>query len=125
MRNPLTRGILAAAVLAATVTVWPDDARAQIRGEVRVLVAPPPLRAEVLTVAPGPGWVWVRGYWHWNGRGYVWIGGRYVAPDPGFVWVAPRYVHRGPRVVYVRGYWWNPHIQKRHYGHSHFRVAPR
>jgi hypothetical protein len=125
MRNATIRGFLAVGVLTAGVFFSGPRAEAQVWGEVHVRVAPPVPRVEVVAVSPGPAWVWVPGYWNWNGRAYVWIGGRYVDADPGFVWVAPRYVHRGPRVVYVRGYWWNPTIHRRYYGHSHFRVAPR
>ena len=37
-------------------------------------MTPPPTPVEVVTVAPGPDYYWVPGYWGWNG-GWVWIGG--------------------------------------------------
>src|SRR5438034_3412584 len=30
------------------------------------------------TVAPGPGYVWTRGYWRWTGADYVWVPGSWV-----------------------------------------------
>ena len=43
--------------------------------------APPP-QYEVVGVAPGPGYVWIGGYWNWVGRRHVWIGGHWRAPGP-------------------------------------------
>ena len=39
----------------------------------------PPLREEVITVAPYPRAVWVPGHWHWNRRfgEYVWVPGHW------------------------------------------------
>ena len=39
--------------------------------EVVVTRTPPTVRVETQTVAPGPGYVWTRGYWRWNGTTYV------------------------------------------------------
>ena len=40
---------------------------------------PPPLRAEIIGVAPYPAFVWVKGHWAWRPArgGYVWISGHY------------------------------------------------
>ena len=74
-------------------------------GETVVYEAPPPVRAEVVTVAPGPEYYWVPGYYSWNGR-WVWIGGRWsLRPHPHAIWVGPRYVRRGHGYLYYRGYW--------------------
>src|SRR5262249_62149768 len=43
--------------------------------EVLVTRAPPPVRVETQTVAPGLGYVWTPGYWRWSGGGYVWGSG--------------------------------------------------
>ena len=37
--------------------------------------APPPLRTEVITVAPSPRHVWVPGYWTWGDDDWVWQSG--------------------------------------------------
>ena len=34
------------------------------------VTAPPPPRVEVYGVAPGPGVVWIGGYWRWVGSDY-------------------------------------------------------
>jgi hypothetical protein len=51
---------------------------------------------------PGPGYVWVDGYYDYYGRGYAWRPGYWARrPHPRAMWVGPRY-NRG---VYIRGYW--------------------
>lgn len=63
-------------------------------------VPPPPLRAEAYGVAPGPGYVWVGGYWGWGGGRYVWTRGYWGRP--------PR-----PRAVWAPGYWERYHDRYR------------
>ncbi len=50
-------------------------------------VAPPPPRAEVIGVAPYPGYFWIGGYWNWTGHRHDWVGGHWEAPRPGYHWV--------------------------------------
>ena len=56
--------------------------------------------------APGPGYLWVPGYWEWTNRGWVWVAGRWVVPPhPQAIWVAPGWV-QGPQGWYwQQGYW--------------------
>ena len=75
-------------------------------GEVAVDVAPPAPIVEVVGVAPGPGYFWIGGYYHWYGNRWGWVRGHYeVPPRRGAVWIGPRYEVRGGRRVYVRGFW--------------------
>ncbi len=65
-------------------------------------IPPPPLRAEVILASPGPGFVWVPGYWDWAGASYVWVAGAWVRPP--FLharWESPRW----RRHHYYRGRW--------------------
>jgi hypothetical protein len=74
--------------------------------EVIVTQDPPAPLYETVGVAPGPGFIWIGGYYHWNGGGWVWYRGHYARPPhPGAVWIGPRYEFRGGRRVYLRGYW--------------------
>ena len=70
-----------------------------------VTEAPPPPPVETVTLAPGPGYIWIGGDWVWNGR-WVWVGGHWGRPPyPHAVWV-PNYWHRGPHGWYQRpGHW--------------------
>ena len=63
---------------------------------------PPPVVSYYAPPAPGPGFVWVRGYWYPYGPRYVWRPGYWGRPPYARAhWVAPRYYgHR-----YYPGYW--------------------
>jgi len=69
-------------------------------------VAPPPLRAEPVYGAPGPGYVWVPGHWYWTGRDYVWQAGYWSRPPAvGQVWVRAGWAWHDGRYRYVPGRW--------------------
>lgn len=81
-------------------------ARATYYGPGYVRVAPPPPRVEVYGLAPGPGYVWVGGFWDWRGGGYAWTPGYWSRPPrPRAVWVPGYWSHRHDRYYYRRGYW--------------------
>jgi hypothetical protein len=80
----IAAGLLTCAVLAGCVV---EPARpVYYSGEV-VAVAPPPVREEVIGVAPGPGYFWIGGYWGWAGGRHEWVAGRWEAPREGYRWV--------------------------------------
>ncbi|SRR5579883_38390 len=67
---------------------------------------PPPLRAEYIGAAPGPGYVWINGYWGWRGNTYTWVNGYYARPPrPHAVWVAPRWENYHGRYRFHEGHW--------------------
>jgi hypothetical protein len=69
--------------------------------------APPPPRAVgFVGVAPGPGYVWVDGYWNWRNN-WVWVPGSWVRP--------PRH-----RAVWVPGYW-SQHGRNYRFHQGHWR----
>ena len=73
--------------------------------EVVVAQPPPPVPREVIVASPGPAFVWVPGYWGWQGR-WVWVGGAWrPRPYPRAVWVSGRWVRRGSGWVWVSGRW--------------------
>src|SRR5258707_13035621 len=56
-------------------------------GEVLVAQAPPAVRVETQTVAPGPTYIWIKGHWQWNGARYVWVRGHWIErPRPAAVY---------------------------------------
>ena len=70
---------------------------------VYVKVAPPAPKVEVRVVAPGPGYVWVGGYYRWHGGAYAWVpGGWRMPPHPGAVWI-PGHWKSTPS-----GWYWRP-----------------
>ncbi len=73
--------------------------------------APPKLRIEHRPSRPGRDYVWVQGFWHWNGGGWDWVPGRWDRPDAyGVTWVGARYVHEGSAYVYQPGHWSNQRL---------------
>jgi hypothetical protein len=98
------RLLTCSAVLSAMVLLSAASVSADTRVYVRV--GPPPPRHEAVVVAPGPGYVWVPGYYQWSGTAYVWAPGRYVHPPRvGAVWVAPHWVHHSHGWYVVAGRW--------------------
>jgi WXXGXW repeat (2 copies) len=71
--------------------------------EVVVTRTPPAVRVETQTVAPGPGYLWTRGYWRWTGADYVWVPGSWVVrPRPAAVWVEGHWVRRPGGWLWIR-----------------------
>lgn len=76
------------------------------RGRVYVRVGPPAPIIEARVVAPGPGYVWVPGYYAWERGAYVWLPGRYVLPPRArAVWVAPHWERERRGWFFVAGHW--------------------
>jgi hypothetical protein len=95
--------LAAAAVLAAGLSACasapPPDA-------VYVETAPPAMRAETSVVSPGPGYVWVPGWWNWSGGDYVWVTGVWLQPPrPATRWVAPVWRQTSRGWYRVDGHW--------------------
>jgi len=68
---------------------------------------PPVVRREVRTVAPAPGYVWVDGWWDWQGDQWVWIEGHWEQTAPHARWVRAAYVPEYGRYRYVPAHWSN------------------
>jgi hypothetical protein len=74
--------------------------------QVVVVTAPPPPRHEVVYGRPGPGYVWINGYWAWRGGRHVWIAGHWEMPPRRDVhWIEPRWERRGRSYVFLEGHW--------------------
>lgn len=61
---------------------------------VEVVAPQPPPPRIVEEVQPRPGYVWIHGYWRWNGRGYVAEHGHWEAARPGYHYVHPHWERR-------------------------------
>ncbi len=73
--------------------------------QVVVNEAPPPPIVEQIYTSPGPDYVWIPGYWNWNGA-WVWVSGRYALPPyRGAVWVGGAWSARGGRWAWSGGHW--------------------
>ena len=109
-------GLLAAGCYATTGVHY--------RGHVYVPAAPPAPYVEVVGTAPGPSYVWVNGYWWWNGDQYVWMRGHWsLPPEPGYVYVRSGWVYAGGQYRFVHGRWAAPaHRPRVRYVHPTPRV---
>ncbi len=73
---------------------------------VMVVAPPPPPRSEVVYGPPGPGYVWIKGYWSWRDGQYVWVAGHYERPPAERrEWIEPRWEPRGGSYVFIEGRW--------------------
>ncbi len=66
---------------------------------------PPEPLYEQMSASPGYGYVWIDGYWHWNGYEWVWVSGRWEHEQDGYAYVAPYYAYNDGAYVYTPGYW--------------------
>ena len=98
-----TRNAAKTALLAGMLLLGMRILHAQ--GSAGIKIGPPPFPRVVSTagqVSPGPGFVWIAGYWYPVEGHYLWRDGRWVRPPyAGAAWVPPH--HDGQR--YFPGYW--------------------
>ena len=78
---------------------------------ISVDVPPPPLPVYEQPTIPGPGFIWVPGYWAWSDDfGYYWVPGTWVlAPAPGLLWTPGYWAWNDGMYVFYPGYW-GPHV---------------
>ena len=65
---------------------------------------PPPRKAEVKPVPPGPKAIWVAGHWKWTGHEWAWVRGHWVKAPRG-KWVPGRWEKRPRGHVWIPGHW--------------------
>ena len=67
--------------------------------------APPP-QVEVVTVQPGPAYMWVAGHWAWRRGGYVWVPGHWAVPaGPNYVWAPGHWAPHAHGHIWIEGRW--------------------
>lgn len=86
-------------------------ALAQVSIGVSVRVGPPALPVYEQPVCPGDGFMWIPGYWAWDGPdGFFWVPGTWViAPRVGFLWTPGYWGWADGFYVWHPGYW-GPHV---------------
>ncbi len=71
---------------------------------------PPPVpRAEIVGVAPYPGYFWIAGYWGWASGRYLWHPGYWEAPRQGYRWVPHQWTQHGGAWRAQPGHWERRH----------------
>ena len=95
------KSLLRATVLVAMLT-YGSALAAQISIGIRIGSPPPPRVVRVIPPTPGPGFVWVEGYWYPVGNHYRWHNGYWTRPPyPMARWVVAHYDGE----QYFAGYW--------------------
>jgi hypothetical protein len=103
IKTPLA-ALLMAGSLALAAIVLPTNAVAQV--ELTVTIAPPPLPLYEQPPIPGPGYLWVPGYWSYGPYGYFWVPGTWVEPPAiGLLWTPGYWGWSDGLFVWSPGYW--------------------
>jgi len=76
-------------------------------------IAPPAPRYEV-TPAPRAGYVWIPGYWDYEGHRHVWRKGHWEHERHGYTWVPSRWEQRDGKWALERGRWEHEHVASNH-----------
>ena len=97
------KGALIATVLLASAALGGCASR----GYYAYRVPPPPqARYGVIGVAPGPGYIWIDGFYDLRGSRWAWSPGYWARPPrPHSVWVRPYWKPHGRGYRFHRGYW--------------------
>ncbi|MCC7498680.1 MAG: YXWGXW repeat-containing protein [Bryobacterales bacterium] len=67
---------------------------------------PPPPRYGPVGYAPGPGFVWMDGFWNLHGSSWNWSPGRWVRPPRArSYWVPPRWERQNRGWKFHSGHW--------------------
>jgi hypothetical protein len=75
-------------------------------GAVYVMRGPPGEIVEVAPGSPGPGYVWVQGYYRWEGAEYHWERGRWALTPAGYrAWLPGHWREHEGRWYFVEGHW--------------------
>ena len=81
--------------------------------EIRIGTSRPPrMRYEARPRYPGRGYVWVPGWWDWQGDEWVWISGRWEPTVRNVYWVRASYVPEYGYWRYVPAHWSNQRVQE-------------
>jgi WXXGXW repeat (2 copies) len=103
MRKHFMRRSILTGLIAATLGIAGCAARYV---GVYATIPPPPIHAESYGPAPGPGFIWIQGYWGWSSNAYVWVPGQWDRIPPGrHRWEVGRWVRRGNRYYWRDGRW--------------------
>ena len=101
-RIKTVRYMLFCGAIAAAAASLP--AVGQVNFSIDIGTPPPPPRV-VTAPPPRPGFVWVPGYWRWDGRRHVWTDGHWVAARPGYRYVPERWAEHDRRWRFEPGRW--------------------
>ena len=68
--------------------------------------APPPLPDYEQPLCPGPGYLWIPGYWAYDREGYFWVPGMWeLPPSVGWMWTPGYWSWSNGVYIWNPGYW--------------------
>jgi len=84
----------------------PVQSPAQVAVGISVRIGPPPLPVYAQPICPGPGFLWVPGYWAYGPDGYFWVPGTWIEPpEVGLLWTPGYWAWVDDAYVWHDGYW--------------------
>ncbi len=94
-------------LLSAIMLVAPSAARADVSVGVSVTIGPPPIPVYTQPLCPGPGFIWIPGYWAWDPDfAYYWVPGMWSpAPFVGALWTPGYWAWSSGVYIWYDGYW--------------------
>ena len=97
--------IIPAAPLTAGATEQVELVQQARVAPIVVNVPPPMPRVEVMPPPPGPGHVWIGGYWRWSGSRHEWVAGHWEARRDSAFWVPGHWYRSGGGWTFAGGVW--------------------
>jgi hypothetical protein len=98
--------LLCSLLLVVGLLTIPVPSRAQVAVGVSVRIGPPALPVYEQPVCPGPGFLWVPGYWANGPDGYFWVPGTWVEPpEVGLLWTPGYWAWEDDAYIWHAGYW--------------------
>lgn len=98
--------VIASLFLALGLMCAPAPTQAQVAVAVSVRIGPPVLPVYVQPICPGPGYMWIPGYWAYGPYGYFWVPGTWVEPpEVGLLWTPGYWAFDEGFYVWHAGYW--------------------
>ena len=92
--------------LAVGLLAIPAQSKAQVAVGISVRVGPPILPVYVQPICPGPGYIWVPGYWAYGDEDYYWVPGTWVEPpEVGLLWTPGYWGWGDGAYLWYPGYW--------------------
>jgi hypothetical protein len=98
-------------VIVGILAAFPPSARANPPLPSQVVISvrfgPPVLPVYVQPLCPGPGFIWVPGYWAYDeDEGYYWVPGTWVLPpEAGFLWTPGYWAFEDDVYYWHEGHW--------------------
>ncbi len=91
---------------AAPIGAFVAPAQAQVAFSISAPIAPPLLPIYAQPPIPGPGYVWIPGYWAWDGQEYYWVPGYWAwPPSADLLWTPGYWAWDDGSYVFYAGYW--------------------